>query len=135
MSETTQVLAACPHDCPDTCSMVVTVEDGRVTKVRGNPDHPFTRGGLCVKVTDYPNHLYSDDRITTPLRRVGAKGDGEFKVVSFYAKQARGAMAGWMVRERITAISALPDFSELGYRFDERRSSDDAPVFTRRNDG
>lgn len=46
--------SACPHDCPDTCSMLVTVEDGRATLVRGNPDHPFTRGTLCVKVNNYP---------------------------------------------------------------------------------
>ena len=83
MAEPIQVLGACPHDCPDTCSMVVTVEDGRVTKVRGNGDHPFTRGGLCVKVTDFPNHLYSDDRITTPMRRVGAKGEGRFEPISW----------------------------------------------------
>lgn len=83
MSEQRQVLGACPHDCPDTCSMVVTVEDDKVTKVRGNPDHPFTRGGLCVKVTDFPNHLYTDERVTSPLRRVGAKGDGEFEPISW----------------------------------------------------
>ncbi|MGF1597554.1 MAG: molybdopterin-dependent oxidoreductase [Acidimicrobiales bacterium] len=83
MPEQLQVLGACPHDCPDTCSMVVTVEDGRVTRVRGNPDHPFTRGGLCVKVTDFPNHLYSTDRVTTPLRRVGAKGEGRFEPIGW----------------------------------------------------
>jgi anaerobic selenocysteine-containing dehydrogenase len=83
MSETMQIMGACPHDCPDTCSMVVTVEGERITKVRGNPDHPFTRGGLCVKVTDFPNHLYSDDRVTTPLRRIGAKGDAEFEPISW----------------------------------------------------
>ena len=76
-------LGACPHDCPDTCSMVVTVEGGRVTKVRGNPDHPFTRGGLCVKVTDYPNHLYDEARVTTPLRRVGEKGEGRFEPITW----------------------------------------------------
>ena len=83
MPEQTQILGACPHDCPDTCSMVVTVEDGRVTKVRGNPDHPFTRGGLCVKVTDFPNHLYTDDRVTSPMRRVGTKGEGRFEPISW----------------------------------------------------
>jgi anaerobic selenocysteine-containing dehydrogenase len=76
-------LGACPHDCPDTCSMLVTVERGRVTKVRGNPDHPFTRGGLCVKVTDFPNHLYDEARVTTPLRRVGAKGEGRFEPIGW----------------------------------------------------
>ncbi len=76
-------LGACPHDCPDTCSMVVTITDGKVDKVRGNGDHPFTRGGLCVKVTDYPNHVYSADRITTPLERVGPKGSGQFRPISW----------------------------------------------------
>jgi len=63
--------------------MVVTITDGRVDKVRGNGDHPFTRGGLCVKVTDYPNHVYSADRITTPLERVGPKGSGQFRPISW----------------------------------------------------
>lgn len=78
-----QILGACPHDCPDTCSMVITVDEGTVTQVRGNPDHPFTRGGLCVKVTDFPRHIYADDRVTTPLRRSGAKGSGEFKPITW----------------------------------------------------
>jgi anaerobic selenocysteine-containing dehydrogenase len=80
---TQQILGACPHDCPDTCSMVVTITDGRATKVRGNPDHPFTRGGLCVKVTDFPNHIYAADRVTTPLERVGPKGSGQFQPISW----------------------------------------------------
>jgi anaerobic selenocysteine-containing dehydrogenase len=70
------VRGACAHDCPDTCAMLVTVENGRATKVRGDPDHPFTRGGLCVKVNDYTHHTYSDARVLHPLRRVGAKGEG-----------------------------------------------------------
>ncbi len=82
-TESQQFLGACPHDCPDTCSMVVTVTDGKVEKVRGNPDHPFTRGGLCVKVTDFPNHLYSTDRLLHPLRRVGPKGLGRFEEISW----------------------------------------------------
>jgi Molybdopterin oxidoreductase Fe4S4 domain len=47
-----KVFSACPHDCPDTCAMITTVRDGKAIAVRGNPDHPFTRGGLCVKVND-----------------------------------------------------------------------------------
>jgi anaerobic selenocysteine-containing dehydrogenase len=77
------VLGGCPHDCPDTCSMVITVDDEKVTKVRGNPDHPFTKGGLCVKVTDYPNHVYSTDRLLHPLRRTGPKGSGQFEQISW----------------------------------------------------
>ena len=82
MAEIT-VFSACPHDCPDTCAMLTTVEDGKVTNVRGNPDHPFTQGGLCVKVNDYQNRVYSKDRVLHPLRRTGAKGAGEFERISW----------------------------------------------------
>ncbi|MGH9055830.1 MAG: molybdopterin-containing oxidoreductase family protein [Acidimicrobiales bacterium] len=77
------VRGACPHDCHDTCAMLVTVEDGRVTKVRGDPQHHFTRGGLCVKVGDYAQHAHSDQRVLHPLRRVGRKGRGEFERVTW----------------------------------------------------
>ena len=77
------VFGACPHDCPDTCAMLTTVRDGRAVAVRGNPDHPFTRGGLCVKVNDYQNRVYSEDRVLTPLRRAGAKGAGAFEAISW----------------------------------------------------
>lgn len=84
MAETT-VFSACPHDCPDTCAMLTTVRDGKAVAVRGNPDHPFTRGGLCVKVNDYENRVYSDNRVLTPLRRVGTKGEGEFQPITWDA--------------------------------------------------
>jgi anaerobic selenocysteine-containing dehydrogenase len=77
------VLSACPHDCPDTCAMLTTVVNGRVVKVRGNPDHPFTRGGLCVKVKNYEDRIYHSDRILRPLRRTGKKGRGEFEPISW----------------------------------------------------
>lgn len=77
------VRGACPHDCPDTCAMLITVENGKATKVRGDPDHPFTRGGLCVKVNDYTNHAYSPDRVLYPLRRAGAKGEGRFQRITW----------------------------------------------------
>ena len=78
----------------------------------------------------HPERL--DGRIISPAF-LDAKGDGDYKVVSFFAKQARGSMAGWMVRERITTISALTDFSDRGYAYDESRSTRDEPVFTRRS--
>jgi anaerobic selenocysteine-containing dehydrogenase len=80
---TTTVRGACPHDCPDTCAMLVTVEDGRATKVAGDPEHPFTRGGLCVKVNNYPEKTYSPDRLLHPLRRTGPKGSGRFEQISW----------------------------------------------------
>jgi anaerobic selenocysteine-containing dehydrogenase len=80
---TTTVRAACAHDCPDTCAMLVTVEDGKATEVRGDPDHPFTRGGLCVKVNNYQDKVYSADRLLHPMRRSGPKGSGEFEQISW----------------------------------------------------
>ncbi|GJE27622.1 molybdopterin-containing oxidoreductase family protein [Methylobacterium organophilum] len=77
------VIGACPHDCPDTCSILTTVEDGKAIAVRGNPDHPFTKGRLCVKVNDYQNRVYSDQRILYPLKRVGPKGSGQFARISW----------------------------------------------------
>lgn len=72
------VIGACPHDCPDTCSMLMNVEDDRLVSVRGNPAHPFTRGRLCVKVNNYEDRVYSDARVLYPLRRAGVKGSGQF---------------------------------------------------------
>ncbi|HZU02521.1 MAG TPA: molybdopterin oxidoreductase family protein [Ktedonobacteraceae bacterium] len=77
------VRGACPHDCPDTCSMLITVEDGRAVAVRGNPDHPFTRGGLCVKVNNYTDRVYSPDRVLYPLLRTGPKGSKQFQRISW----------------------------------------------------
>ena len=70
----TIVRGACPHDCPDTCALKITVEAGRVTKVQGDPDHPPTHGALCTKVSRYAERTYHDERVLTPLKRVGAKG-------------------------------------------------------------
>ncbi|HKR01500.1 MAG TPA: molybdopterin-dependent oxidoreductase, partial [Pyrinomonadaceae bacterium] len=79
----TVVKAACPHDCPDTCAMLVTVEDGRAVKVAGDPAHPFTRGFLCTKVANYEQRTHSPDRIRTCLRRKGAKGEGRFEEIGW----------------------------------------------------
>jgi anaerobic selenocysteine-containing dehydrogenase len=65
---------ACPHDCPDACAVLVTVDDGRATRVAGDPDHPITRGFLCGKVAKYLDRVYSPDRVLYPMRRVAAKG-------------------------------------------------------------
>jgi anaerobic selenocysteine-containing dehydrogenase len=63
--------------------MLITVENGRAIEVRGDPDHPFTRGGLCVKVNNYTERVYSTDRVLYPMRRVGAKGSGQFERISW----------------------------------------------------
>ena len=79
----TIVRAACPHDCPDTCAMLVTVKDGVAVKVQGDPSHPFTDGSLCTKVAHYAERTYSPDRLLHPLKRVGPKGKGEFRRISW----------------------------------------------------
>ena len=71
---TTIVRGACPHDCPDTCAMLVSVRDGRAVEVRGDPAHPFTRGGLCVKVNNYVDKVYSPDRGALPVAPLWPEG-------------------------------------------------------------
>jgi anaerobic selenocysteine-containing dehydrogenase len=83
MSRHHRVLGACPLDCPDTCSWVVTLENGRAVSLKGNPDHPFTKGALCAKVNSYLDHTRAPDRLLYPLRRTGAKGTGRFERVSW----------------------------------------------------
>ncbi|MBR1225158.1 molybdopterin-dependent oxidoreductase [Bradyrhizobium sp. AUGA SZCCT0176] len=73
----------CPHDCPDTCAMIYTVEEGRLSNVRGNPAHPITRGGLCVKLNDFADHHYNADRVLYPLKRNGPKGSRSFIRISW----------------------------------------------------
>jgi anaerobic selenocysteine-containing dehydrogenase len=75
--------SVCSLDCPDTCSVLVTVEDGRATRLRGNPDHPVTRGFLCGKVAQYLEREYHPDRILYPQRRSGSKGSGRFERISW----------------------------------------------------
>src|SRR5436190_11861060 len=79
----TVVRAACPHDCPDTCALLVTVENGRAVDIAGAPDHPTTRGTLCTKVARYLERTYSSERLLHPLRRVGPKGSGRFERISW----------------------------------------------------
>ncbi|BDD92524.1 molybdopterin containing oxidoreductase [Pandoraea sp. NE5] len=82
-TNTRVVRAACPHDCPDTCAMHVTVENGVAIKVQGDPDHPTTKGVLCTKVSRYTERTYHPDRLLHPLKRVGPKGSGQFVPVSW----------------------------------------------------
>lgn len=96
------VRGACPHDCPDTCATLVTVQDGRATRIQGDPDHPFTQGFLCAKVNRYLERTYHKDRLTTPLRRVGPKGSGKFEPATW--DEALGAIA-----TRLNEIRASKD--------------------------
>src|SRR6266508_979981 len=96
------VRGACPHDCPDTCALLVTVENGRAIKVDGAPDHPSTRGTLCTKVARYLDRTYAPDRVLHPLRRVGPKGSGRFERIAW--DEALDTIAA-----RFKAIAASPD--------------------------
>jgi anaerobic selenocysteine-containing dehydrogenase len=82
---TTQVRAVCPLDCPDTCALLVTVEDGVATEVKGHPDHPTTAGVLCTKVARFTERTYHADRLLYPMRRIGNKGEGRFERISWDA--------------------------------------------------
>ena len=101
-SGTRVVRGGCPHDCPDACSTLVTVDRGRATRIAGDPDHPFTNGFLCAKVNRYLERTYHRDRLLYPLRRVGKKGAGSFVRVSW--DEAIGEVA-----ERLSAIAGSSD--------------------------
>src|SRR5690348_18255496 len=75
--------SVCALDCPDACSLLVQVEHGRASKLRGDPDHPITRGFLCGKVARYLDRQYSSERLLYPQRRVGKKGEGRFERISW----------------------------------------------------
>jgi anaerobic selenocysteine-containing dehydrogenase len=75
--------SVCALDCPDACAMLVHIENGHATKLRGDPDHPVTRGFLCAKVTQYLEREYSPDRLLHPQKRVGEKGQGRFEQISW----------------------------------------------------
>jgi anaerobic selenocysteine-containing dehydrogenase len=82
-STTITVRGACPHDCPDTCALLTTVQDGVAIRVQGNPEHRHTDGALCTKVSRYTERSYHPERILQPLKRVGPKGSGQFEPVSW----------------------------------------------------
>ena len=92
--------SVCPLDCPDTCSLTVTVEDERIVSIRGSRANPYTAGVLCAKVPQaYPGFVHGEGRLTTPLRRTGAKGGGRFERISW-------TQALDIVHERFTAVIA-----------------------------
>src|ERR1700758_1287452 len=84
-AQTRTVHAVCTHDCPDSCGVLVTVDEltGRAVKVAGDPAHPVTRGFLCGKVARYLDREYSPDRLLYPQKRAGAKGEGKFQRISW----------------------------------------------------
>lgn len=100
--------SVCALDCPDCCSVLVTVENGHATRLRGNPDHPVTRGFLCGKVARYLDREYSPERLLYPLRRTGAKGEGRFERISW--DEALASIAGELcsISERFGPEAILP---------------------------
>ena len=105
-----QIRGACPHDCPDTCALVTTVENGVATEVRGNPAHPMTAGVLCTKVSRYTERTYHPERVHTPLRRVGPKGAGRFEPVGWDEALAE-------IAKRLSAIAARDPQAILPYSY------------------
>jgi anaerobic selenocysteine-containing dehydrogenase len=91
--------SVCALDCPDCCSLLINVDDGKGTRLRGNPNHPITRGFLCGKVARYLEREYSPDRLLYPQKRIGAKGAGQFQRISW--DEALDTIAG-----RLSAIAA-----------------------------
>lgn len=104
------VRGACPHDCPDTCALKITVEDGRVTRVQGDPYHPPTHGALCTKVSRYAERSYHAERVLQPLKRIGPKGSGQYAVVSW--DEAMSDIAA-----RLKAIAARDPQAILPYSY------------------
>ena len=85
LNQKIQVRAVCPHDCPDTCAMLVTVKDGVAIEVKGDPNHPTTAGVLCTKVARYTERTYHAERLLFPQKRVGKKGEGKFERITWDA--------------------------------------------------
>lgn len=104
------VTGACPHDCPDTCSWQVAVDPqtGRAQDIWGHPDHPITQGALCAKVDRYLERTYDPERLTTPLRRTGPKGSGQFEPVTWDVALADIAARVGQVIDRWGPESVLP---------------------------
>ena len=96
------VRGACPHDCPDTCATLVTVERGRAVRIAGDPDHPFTNGFLCAKVNRCVERTYHETRLASPLRRIGPKGRGQFAPISWESALTE-------IAERLSAIAGSSD--------------------------
>ena len=77
------VRVVCAHDCPDMCSLLARVEGGRVVRIDGDPNQPFTAGFACAKVNRDAELVHSPERLASPLRRVGRKGEGRFTAISW----------------------------------------------------
>jgi len=122
------VRGACGHDCPDTCSWVVEVRDGKAERLSGDPAHPFTRGTLCAKVNHYLERVYHPDRVLFPLKRVGPKGEGRFERVSWDEALADIAARWRDIIEESGAEAILP-YSSAGMQGVIQQASLDRRLF------
>ncbi len=112
------VRGSCPLDCPDACSWLVTVDEaGRAVKLRGNPDHPFTRGGLCKKVNPWLDFAVDPGRLLHPMRRVGRKGEGRFEPIGWDEALAEiaGRFSEIIERSGGEAIWPFPGTGNVGW--------------------
>jgi anaerobic selenocysteine-containing dehydrogenase len=125
----TTVRGACPHDCPDTCSWVVSVDaaSGKALGVRGDSEQPYTDGFLCQKVANYQERVYHPDRLIHPLKRVGPKGSGQFEritwteAISTIGERFRGIAAGEYGPQAILPYSYAGTMGKLQYGSLDRR--------------
>jgi len=100
--------SVCPYDCPDTCGLLVEVENGQAVRVAGDPEHPYSQGTLCPKMLHYERTVHSPGRLTTPLLRTGEKGSGEFRPVSWEEAVSTIASRWQDIIERHGAQAILP---------------------------
>ena len=122
--------SACPLDCPDSCSLEVGVENGRVVSVGGSRTNPVTDGYICAKVRRFPERMYGPDRLRRPGVRVGRKGEGRFRDVSWDEALALVAETLVSIRDRFGGESILP-YSYGGSNGYLSQDTTDARLFRR----
>ena len=108
---TLEVLGTCHHDCPDSCGWIATSVDGVLTSVKGNPDHPYSKGELCPKVNKFVGRVNSDERLLHPLIRTGSKGSGEYRQVTWAEALTRIVDEFTRVRDTYGGEAILPWWS------------------------
>ncbi|MBV8936605.1 MAG: molybdopterin-dependent oxidoreductase, partial [Alphaproteobacteria bacterium] len=106
-----KVRVVCAHDCPDMCSLLAHVEDGRITRIEGDPEQPFTAGFACAKVNRDTELVHSPERLATPLRRIGDKGEGKFAPIG-WEEALHEMIARWQ-----TIIAESGPLALLGYAY------------------
>jgi anaerobic selenocysteine-containing dehydrogenase len=109
---TRTIRAACPHDCPDTCAMLVTVEGDKAVEIKGDADHPNTAGVLCTKVSRYLERTYHPERLLHPMKRTGPKGSGQFERISW--DEALSSIADRLKTEAAKDPRAILPYSYAG---------------------